>query len=196
MSMSTVARGARKLKTLVDDQIEIPSPEKLLARKADEIATLKQKLAALVSRQLKTEANQQRRAGDVDPIAAEKRLLKVKIERLCDEAATLKSQFALPPKLSPQQQFWSDALKYDDVYKDRPRGTREQIAEAQKAVDALVHEYKMTTPTGNANEAWTARYRAAHLRLATLQGLPYSARTLRLFSREELAAARAKEGLA
>ena len=194
-SASALTRGTKRLKDLATDAITIPSAAEIYKRKVAEIEDAKAKLSAIVAKQIRIEKGASRRTGDTEAVLAEKRDLKAQIARLSDEAATIKAQFAPKPKLSPQQQFLADALKFDDVFANRPRGTPAHIAEAQTAVDALVHEYKLTQPTGNANAAWTAKYHAAHLRLAVLQGLPYSARTHRLISPETLKAARKAEEL-
>ena len=201
MSMSTqsasaLTRGTKRLKDLATDAITIPERRRNLQtqsrrdrrRQGEAFRNCRE---ANSNREGSVSQNGRHRAA----VLAEKRDLKAQIARLSDEAATIKAQFAPKPKLSPQQQFLADALKFDDVFANRPRGTPAHIAEAQTAVDALVHEYKLTQPTGNANAAWTAKYHAAHLRLAVLQGLPYSARTHRLISPKTLKAARKAEGL-
>jgi chromosome segregation ATPase len=197
MSMSTVARGARKLKSIVDDQIEIPSPEKLLARKADEIATLKQKLADLVARQLKIESTTSRRSGDTDVVVREKQDLKEKLERLQTEAEMIKQQIERPaPPLSDRQQAWADAYAAAadfDPYRHIERGTSEQIAAAQRELDELIDEYRRAQPTGNARDAWAVRKAAARTKLEALKGPPYPAHRP-WASDETLKAARKAQG--
>lgn len=196
MAMSTSSAAAlttaqRKLKNLASDAIKIPSAAEIYKRKVAEIADAKAKLAAIVAKQIQIEEGKSRSTGDTATLLAEKRELKAKLGRLSDEAATLKWQFAPKPKLSPQQQFLSDALQFDDVYADRPRGTSEQIDQAKEEVADALRAYKL----GDAGADVSKKLNAARLRLFALEGLPYSPKALQLFSRETLAAARKAEGL-
>jgi hypothetical protein len=197
-STSSLTRGAKRLKQLGSDAISIPSTQELYDRKCADLAQAKQKLASIVARQIQAEKTVNGKTGYVAPILAEKAAAKATVARLENECGLLKGEIvaARPAKpLSAWAQAWSDAASHDP-YAHIERGSAEQIASAQADVDALVRDNKINPPTmGSANEVWSAKYRAAHLRLAVLQGLPYSARTLRFFTREELAAARAKEGL-
>jgi hypothetical protein len=197
-SASALTSGARRLKTLAADAISVPTTDELYARKCADLEAAKRKLDAVITRQLKVEENQQHRARDVDPIVAEKRAAETTVARLQHEAGVLKQQIidARPkPPLTPAQQVWADALATQrDPYAGCARGTPEQIASAQRDVDELVREYRLTTPTGVARDAWTVKKNAAETRLAALQGPPYPPHRP-WATNETLKAARLKEGL-
>jgi hypothetical protein len=194
MSMSTVARGARKLKTLVDDKIEIPSPEKLLARKADEIATSKQKLADLVARQLKIEKNPQHQPRDVAAIVVEKRATEATISRLENEAGILKGQVvASRPQapLAPRAQLWADALP---VPPPSPF-TKAEMRAAKAELDAVVEKKRAAAWNPREVEQLAPAYKEARLKLDFLAGGhrgDWPAR--RPYSREDMVSAAQKWG--
>jgi chromosome segregation ATPase len=185
---------AKRLKDLASDAVSIPTPDELYRRKCADITEAKQKLSALVSRQLKIESTQQRRTGDTDAVVREKRDLKEKLERLQTEAEMIKQQIERPAKpMTAWGQAWVEAASHDP-YSRVERGTPEQIAEAQAALDALVREYKLTAPSGAARDAWAVRKAAARTRLEALKGPPYPAHRP-WATNEALAAARKSEGL-
>jgi exonuclease VII large subunit len=197
MSMSTVARGARKLKSLVDDQVKIPSPQELLARKADEIAATKAELARVVSKIIEAEKQQPSQRGNYAGMLASRLDLKQKLERLQNEAEMIKQQIERPaPPLSDRQQAWADAYAAAadfDPYRHIERGTSEQIAAAQRELDELIDEYRRAQPTGNARDAWAVRKAAARTKLEALKGPPYPAHRP-WASDETLKAARKAQG--
>jgi hypothetical protein len=119
----------------------------LAQRKGQELIEARRKLDAIIKRQVAIESNRNRSTGDNAAIIREKEAQLRAIDRLEGESSILESrvQAARPkPPLTPQQQFWAD-LRFTDPYEKAKRGTPEQIAEAQKAVDALVREYRSTS---------------------------------------------------
>jgi hypothetical protein len=187
---------AKRLKDLASDAVSIPTPDELYRRKCADLTEAKTKLADLVARQIKIEANQQRRTGDTDSIVTEKRLVEAKIARLENEGGLLKQQIiaARPAKpMTAWGQAWHDAASHDP-YAHIERGSAEQIAAAQAELDALIREYRLNTPTGAARDAWSVRKAAARTRLEALKGPPYPAHRP-WATNEALKAARAKEGL-
>jgi hypothetical protein len=194
-STSSLTRGAKRLKQLGADAISIPSTQELYERHCAKLTDAKAKLAAIVARQIQAEKPVNGTKGNAAPIVAEKRVAEETVARLEREGGLLKAQLvaARPAKpLSAWAQAWSDAASHDP-YAHIERGTPEQIAEAQADLDKLNLEYKLTTPTGAARDAWSVRKNAARTRLAALQGPPYPER--RPWTNEELKAARLKEGL-
>jgi hypothetical protein len=189
---------ARKLKDLAVDSVVLPSPDELYRRKCADVAEAKAKLADLIARQLKIESATSRRSGDTDAVVVEKRAIETKIERLSTEAEMIKQQIERPATpLSDRQEAWAQAWSAaasHDAYRHVERGSAAQIAEAQAELDALVVEYRLTTPTGAALDKWAAKKNAAETRLAALQGPPYPVHRP-WASAETLKAARAKEGL-
>ena len=168
MAMSTdntaaLTRASRKLKELASDAISIPSAQELYDRKSAELRHARQKLDGIVKRQIAIEKGKSRSSGDTAAVVAEKVAAEALITRLENEAGLLKQPLidARPkPPLTPQQQMWADAalaVAEFDPYHRVKRGTPEQIAAAQQAVDELVHEYRMKQPSGNAGAAWAAK---------------------------------------
>jgi hypothetical protein len=179
-----------KLKAL-GDKIVIPDTQTMYARKTSEIASAKADLAKVVAQLVAAEKlpNSQRRG--YSELLAKRASLKAKVERLSGEAGLLKAELiaARPkPKLTAWQQLFADAANHDP-YANFKRGTREQIAEAKAALDAALLEYKLRDGSRDA----LAKLNDARLKLAVLEGQPYSARALRLFSPETLADAAKKE---
>jgi hypothetical protein len=199
-SAAALTTAKRKLKALASDAISIPSTQELYERKCADLEAAKAKLAGIVARQINAEKTVNGKVGNVAPIVAEKKAAEAAVARLAHEGGILKQQLidARPkPPLSPRQQMLADAFDAAadfDPYSKCARGTPEQIAVAQADVDALVHEYRVSQPSGRAREAWTVRKNAAETRLAALQGPPYPPHRP-WASDETLRAARAKEGL-
>jgi chromosome segregation ATPase len=185
---------ARKLKDLAADKITVPSTEEMLSRRAADIAEAKANLANIGAGITKIEANTQRKHGDTDKLYAERAKAKALVERLQNEAGLLKDQLraAKPEKLTAWGEAWAEAAAHDP-YAHIERGSAEKIAEAQAHLDNLIVEYRLTTPTGAALDAWTARKHAARTRLEALRGAPYPAHRP-WASDETLKAARLKEG--
>lgn len=204
MSMSTssaaLTTAQRKLKNLASDAISIPDAAELYQRKLAELADAKRRLAEIVSRQIKLESSTSTNWPAYQSIVAEKTAAEALVARLENEGGVLKAALIAQrpkPPLSPRQQMMADAYNAAasfDPYHRCKRGTPEKIAEAQKAVDELVLEYRLNQPSGNAREAWTAKSNAARTRLAALQGPPWPA-YMPWASRETLKAVRKAEGL-
>jgi hypothetical protein len=173
-----------------------PSTEAAYARTISDLADAKRVLAGIVSRLVKAEANQQRRHGDTDSLYAERAKARALVAQLERQGGELKAELiaARPkPPLTPLQQAFADAAKIDP-HAHIERGSPEKIAAAQAELDALVREYKLTTPTsGAALDAWAVRKNAARTKLEALKGPPYPPHRP-WASAETLAAARKAQG--
>lgn len=202
MAMSNAAAltktAQRKLKSLAADAISIPTTEELYARKSEELRDARRRLNDIVKRQIAIETNRSRSAGDNTAILAEKAKATAAVERLENEGGLLKAELVAQrpkPPLTPQQQFWVDALNYSDPYEKCKRGSPEKIAAARKVVDEMVREYRFSPPAGgNAHDAFAAKLNAARTRLTALEGPPYPPYHP-WASPETLKAARKAEGL-
>jgi hypothetical protein len=180
-----------KLKNLATDAVRVPSKEEIYARRTSEIAAAKADLAKVVAQIITAEKlpNSQRR--DHFQLLAKRASLKAKVERLSREAGLLKAEIvaARPqPPLNQWQQLFADAANHDP-FANHKRGTPEQIEAAKTELADRLIAYKLADGSAQA----TAKLNDARLKLAVLEGQPYSARALRLFSDETLRAAAAKE---
>jgi hypothetical protein len=201
MTMSTssagaLTRSAKKLKDLAVDTVKIPSPSELLARKTDEIATLKQKLAALVAKQIAVEKNPQHQSRDIAAIVVEKRLVAATISRLENEAGILKGQVvASRPQapLAPRAQLWVDALP---VPPPSPY-TKAEMRAARAELDAVVAQKRAAAWNPREVEALAPAYKEAKLKVDVLSGGhrgEWPARIAAYATREDMAAALKKWG--
>jgi hypothetical protein len=157
-----------KLKSL-KDKVVIPSTAELYARRTSEIAAAKQELNKTVTAIVAAETlpNSQRR-GYIE-LLSKRQVLRAKVERLQNEAELLKQQViaARPkPPLSPRQQLMVDALP---VPPPSPY-TKEECAQAQAEVDAIVQQKRAAMWNPREVEALAPAYKEAKLKLDFLAG--------------------------
>jgi hypothetical protein len=188
-----------KLKNLATDFVVLPDTQELYRRKCADLTAAKQKLDAIIARQLKIEENPQRQSRDTDAIVVEKRTARALVERLAHEAGLVKQQLidARPkPPLSPAQQSWADAFSFQPQAGRWQPGTREEIAAATAEVDALTAKAREAKYSGSASveEAVIRDLRAAKVKVVALQGPPAPPFT-RWLSKDDLTAALKKRGV-
>jgi hypothetical protein len=173
-SASALTRGARRLKDLATDAIVLPSLEELAARKADELRDARDRLNAIVKRQIAIESGQRRRTGDNTSILAEKAAMIERIEKLQTESGILKEQLRAlnPPKLSPMEQ-WRREMFAVTLPEQKGR-TPEQIRAARAEVDRLVERELQGRIHGrnvfNPDPKEAAELKKARARLMALEG--------------------------
>jgi hypothetical protein len=149
----------------------------------------------VVSKIIAAEKMPNSQRGNYPSLLASRLDLKQRLDRLQTESGLLKQQLIAARPAKPLT-GWAQALTEaaaHDPYAHIERGSAEKIAAAQADLDKLIVEYRLTTPTGAALDAWTVKKHAARTKLEALKGAPYPAHRP-WASDETLKAARLKEG--